>query len=119
MNRKEKRDAVKKLQKVGLKRDAAQTLINQRAALNNPTIEDGDKVKLNVDMIMGSKSWERGEFSDGYVEFVRAHVDTVFTARKDENQKYLFTLDEDENDPKWLWFNSSLVVQDSNGSDSN
>lgn len=113
MNRKEKRDTIKKLRKIGIARDTAQVIVNSRANIGRTVIEDGSKVKLNADMIMESKSWERGEFSDGYVAFVRANVDTVFTARKDENQKYLFTLDEDESDPKWLWFSSSLILEDS------
>lgn len=66
-------------------------------------LEDGQKVKINVDRILSRKS----PFHDSYVAYVKEHKDQVFTVRHcEEEYQYIVRLEED---PKWIWHVDDLI----------
>lgn len=78
-------------------------------------LEEGTKVKLNWELIKRHPDWKIQR--KDYKEWVEAHKDEVFTVEWDENRKrnntsdkkFLVCLKEDETDPKWLFYSSTLT----------
>ena len=78
-------------------------------------LEEGTKVKLNWELIKRHPDWKIQR--KDYKEWVEAHKDEVFTVEWDENRKrndtsdkkFLVCLKEDETDPKWLFYSSTLI----------
>ena len=88
MNREERRNTVKKLQKKGLKRETAETIVERMDFAEHHFSRDvweGEKVKLNYDRITHYKDWKilRQEYRD----FVTTNKDTVFTVEFDEDDE--------------------------------
>lgn len=78
-------------------------------------LEEGTKVKLNWELIKRHPDWKIQR--KDYKEWVEAHKDEVFTVEWDENRKrnntsdkkFLVCLKEDETNPKWLFYSSTLI----------
>ena len=78
-------------------------------------LEEGTKVKLNWELIKRHPDWKIQR--KDYKEWVEAHKDEVFTVEWDKNRKqndtsdkkFLVCLKEDETNPKWLFYSSTLI----------
>lgn len=122
MNREQRRQTVKNLQKKGLKRESAETFVERMDFTEhsfNRDVWEGEKVKLNYDRITHYKDWKilRQEYKD----FVEANKDTVFTVefddiRKKEAEKSkgissLCQFVEDTTPVKWLFYAIDLIPE--------
>ena len=122
MNREQRRQAVKNLQKKGLKRESAETFVERMDFTEHHFSRDvweGEKVKLNYDRITHYKDWKilRQEYRD----FVEANKDTVFTvefddirkkeAEKNEGLSGLCQFVEDTTPVKWLFYAIDLIPE--------
>lgn len=122
MNREQRRQTVKNLQKKGLKRESAETFVERMDFTEhhfNRDVWEGEKVKLNYDRITHYKDWKilRQEYRD----FVEANKDTVFTVefddiRKKEAEKNkglsgLCQFAEDTTSVKWLFYAIDLIPE--------
>ena len=104
MNRAERRQFFRKARLEGIPKGAAQVYYeaieaNQRSPTND--IEDGAKVKINVDQITGNKNYHR--MIDEYKEFVEEARDREFIAHI---QNGLVRL---EGVAKWLFWAGDLI----------
>ncbi len=122
MNREQRRQTIKNLQKKGLKRESAETFVERMDFTEhhfNRDVWEGEKVKLNYDRITHYKDWKilRQEYRD----FVEANKDTVFTVefddiRKKEAEKNkglsgLCQFVEDTTPVKWLFYAIDLIPE--------
>ena len=122
MNREQRRQTVKNLQKKGLKRESAETIVERMDFTEHHFSRDvweGEKVKLNYNRITHYKDWKilRQEYKD----FVEANKDTVFTVefddiRKKEAEKNdgfsgLCQFVEDTTPVKWLFYAIDLIPE--------
>ena len=114
MNRKDRRAQTKILQKTAkISRADAKKLVEMK--YSHYPLEEGTKVKLNWELIKRHPDWKIQR--KDYKEWVEAHKDEVFTVEWDENRKkndtsdkkFLVCLKEDETDPKWLFYSSTLI----------
>ena len=122
MNREQRRQTVKNLQKKGLKRESAETIVERMDFTEHHFSKEKrkkEKNKLNYDRITHYKDWKilRQEYKD----FVEANKDTVFTVefddiRKKEAEKknrlsrhcqYV----EDTTPVKWLFYAIDLIPE--------
>ena len=113
MGRAERRKLAKKIKHIqNTKPWELQTLIQEQYAreliesrLNKETLAPGDKVRLDVAKITNDVDWPN--FKPEYQQFVIDNADKVFTLKKEARQQGPFSFvsfEEDETDPKWLWF---------------
>ena len=114
MNRKDRRAQTKVLQKTAkISRADAKKLVEMK--YSHYPLEEGTKVKLNWELIKRHPDWKIQR--KDYKEWVEAHKDEVFTVEWDENRKknntsdkkFLVCLKEDETNPKWLFYSSTLI----------
>ena len=114
MNRKDRRAQTKILQKTAkISRADAKKLVEMK--YSHYPLEEGTKVKLNWELIKRHPDWKIQR--KDYKEWVEAHKDEVFTVEWDENRKrnntsdkkFLVCLKEDETNPKWLFYSSTLI----------
>ena len=114
MNRKDRRAQTKVLQKTAkISRADAKKLVEMK--YSHYPLEEGTKVKLNWELIKRHPDWKIQR--KDYKEWVEAHKDEVFTVEWDENRKknntsdkkFLVCLKEDETEPKWLFYSSTLI----------
>ena len=114
MNRKDRRAQIKVLQKTAkISRADAKKLVEMK--YSHYPLEEGTKVKLNWELIKRHPDWKIQR--KDYKEWVEAHKDEVFTVEWDENRKknntsdkkFLVCLKEDETEPKWLFYSSTLI----------
>ena len=119
MNREQRRQTVKNLQKKGLKRESAETFVERMDFTEHHFSRDvweGEQVKLNYDRITHWKIL-RQEYRD----FVEANKDTVFTvefddirkkeAEKNEGLSGLCQFVEDTTPVKWLFYAIDLIPE--------
>ena len=90
------------MQKLGLSIEESKRIIDKASGF-----EEGDRVKIDYDYIMGKKSAEN--LSEKYIEFISNNKDKVFTLAKDDKHKSFFVFEEDVSEPKWLWFGTDLI----------
>lgn len=107
MNRKARRDFVKKACKKGISKNTAEAYIAIREAgldkLSLPKqFNEGDKVKLDVEKITSRKDYER--LNPKYKEFVESNRNTVFTAHLERDTLVSFV-----EQPEWLFWSGSLI----------
>lgn len=86
--------------------------IRQRFALNIigiPTIEDGDKIRLNLELIRSHPDYP--SLSAKYTHFVESNADTVFTAKVEHgtHNNGLISLQEDQTG--WLFWPGFLIKE--------
>ena len=114
MNRKDRRAQIKVLQKTAkISRADAKKLVEMK--YSHYPLEEGTKVKLNWELIKRHPDWKIQR--KDYKEWVEAHKDDVFTVEWDEkrknnntsDKKFLVCLKEDETNPKWLFYSSTLI----------
>ena len=115
MNRKQRREIQRNLQKKGLTKTQAKQIVETYYS-GNP-LEEGAKVKLNYELMVRHPDWKilRKDFR----EWVEAHKDEVFTVEWDERRKKNDTKDkklnvclkEDTTNPKWLFHSDTLIPQ--------
>ena len=79
---------------------------------NAPNIRDGDRVKLDIERIMGR--FDYAQMSELYRAFVESNKDTVFTARahrqREDGFSAIFSLAEA---PEWLfWYGDLKRIED-------
>lgn len=113
MNRQQRRAEVKNLQKRGVKRSVAQTIVERY--YNNIELEEGATVKLNYELMIRHPDWkiQREDFK----EWVTSHKDEYFTVEWDElrkeknsrDKKLMVCLKEDTTEPKWLFHTDTLI----------
>lgn len=72
-------------------------------------IKPSDKVKINLKEIKSSKTYKH--LSQKYKDFVKDHVEDIFTVELDENfpTGHIVSLKEDATEPKWLFFIGNLI----------
>lgn len=107
MNRKQRREYVKSLRKIGLSKSEAVDFIEKENSF-----EVGDKVKINYEQV----NRRRDYFSPEYVEFVDKNKDQVFTLAKTPEYKtfYIFAETADKDSPfymekPWMWSFMDLI----------
>lgn len=110
MNRKQRRDFIKKAKAKGLDKGTAEAyaeIIDKGSGNNTPPqkFEDGDLVQLNVEAIKRRQNYPR--MSESYKQFVDANVGTVFTVHVERPN--LISLKEE---PKWLFWSGDLIKQE-------
>ena len=99
MNRKQKRDFIKKARQKGVKEsDALAYLTTQEGS----EIKEGDKVRLNVNKIKASPDYQI--MRPDYKEFVEKNANKIFTAHYEKEM--LVSLVEE---PKWLFWRGNLT----------
>ena len=75
------------------------------------TYPEGTKVKLNYDRIMENKD----DKAEAFLKFVEDHKNDVMTIKYDERHQddpTVFCLEEDDNETKWLFDISDLILQE-------
>ena len=105
MNRKQRREAVKKLRGKGYSKATAEGLIGflRDHDFTPPgNFQDGDKVRVNVEQIRRSKDWPG--MNPKYKAFVEENEDTVFTVRME--RPLLATFEEDST---WWFYTGDLI----------
>lgn len=104
MNRAERRDFFRRTRLAGLPKGYAQMYLDAIEANERlPTeIQDGTKVKINVDQITNGKNYYR--MLDEYKEFVESSRDKVFTAYMDERFVRL------DGAGKWRFWAGDLII---------
>lgn len=113
MNRQQRRAEVKNLQKRGVKRSAAQSIVEKY--YNNIELEEGATVKLNYELMCRHPDWKIQR--DDFKEWVTTHKDEYFTVEWDEkrkannskDKKIMVCLKEDTTEPKWLFHTDTLI----------
>ena len=114
MNRAQRRQAVKNLQKEkGYKRAEAKRLVE--TFLTDVPLEEGQKVKLNYELMIRHPDWKNQR--DDFKEWCTAHKDDIFTVEWDKerkekdasDKKLMVCLAEDETEPKWLFNTLTLT----------
>lgn len=112
MNRKDKRNLAKKL---GISYSELMESLNfQIVDMTIDQIPQGTKVKINYDRILKHKD----ELSEKFVVWAYNHKDEIFTVEKDEtlsDTDMRVQLAEDDNEVKWLFHVSDLILVDENG----
>lgn len=105
MNRKEKRELLKKSQQYGIDREIAKIyaeFVNVENTVNPQEFFEGEKVRLNTKSIRGRKDFER--MSSRYKEFVENADDRIFTVHIE--RETLVSLTEE---PTWLFWIGDLI----------
>jgi hypothetical protein len=113
MNREERRAMAKRLKKKGVKNAAELVTAYEKAnkirenvgvESSSPpqSISEGDKVKLNVELIKSRKNYEN--MLDGYKDFVNDNADSIFTAHV-ERESIISMVEE----PKWFFWSGDLI----------
>lgn len=107
MNRKQKREFVKKAHSKGISKNTAEAyLAIKEAGLDKLTLpkqfQEDDRVKLDVEKIKERKDYEK--MNPRYKEFVESNADTVFTVHLE--RETLISLKER---PEWLFWSGSLI----------
>lgn len=107
MNRKARRDFVKKARKKGISKNTAEAYIAiKEAGLDKLSLpkqfNEGDRVKLDVEEITSRKDYER--LNPKYREFVESNRDTVFTAHLERDTLISFV-----EQPEWLFWSGILI----------
>ena len=113
MNRQQKRAEVKRLQKNGVKRSVAQSLVEKY--YTSVELEEGASVKLNYELMIRHPDWKIQR--DDFKEWVTAHKDDYFTVEWDsyrkendtKDKKLMVCLKEDTTNPKWLFHTDTLI----------
>ena len=106
MNREQRRALAKKAQKDGMSKELAKVYAEIASGTGEhtkaQTIEEGDKIRLNIEAIKSRKNYDR--MSPAYKEFVEAAGDTVFTAHVERAN--MISLAEE---PRWLFWSGDLI----------
>lgn len=113
MNRAQRRAEVKNLQKKGVKRDVARTLVERY--YSDIPLEEGTPVKINYDFIVRHPDWKIQR--EDYKQWIEEHKDETFTVEWDERRKATNSRDkkinvcfkEDTTNPKWLFNTATLI----------
>lgn len=79
-------------------------------SMNIIKYNDGDKVKLNHKQITSRKDWKRK--NPNYKSFVKDNKDKTFTLIKSEKFNEFVTFQEDNTDPKWLFWIGDLIKEE-------
>lgn len=119
MNREHRRALEKKMQKRGTTEGDIKRFFDAMSlAISHGDLSEGDKVKINADMILGRSNAH--ELSDRYKQFVADHRDEVFTVEYAQNRHKnhsIVQLAEDPTEVKWLWHELDLIrVEETNES---
>jgi len=107
MNRKQRRNYIKSMKKIGLTKAEAVAMIEKENSL-----KPGDKVKIDYEAL----NKKREHFSPEYIEFIDTHKDDVFTIARDEKYKSFYVFEETAgDDTPWIWsFMDLIKVEDGN-----
>lgn len=106
MNRKQKREFIKRAKDKGIDKEYIDAYIalvdgNEDSVAD---IKEGQKIKLNVDRITKSNNYEN--MSERYKEFIDASYDKVFTAHlEDDNFVSLIEA------PEWLFWIGDVITE--------
>ena len=113
MNRKERRELERKVRHIqktkpwelqAMIRDQyPKEVIENR--IGKDTFAPGDKVMLDVQKVMDDINY--GQMKQEYKEFIQSHANEVFTLSKVAKMSGPFaavSFEEDETDPKWMFF---------------
>ena len=114
MNREDKRDYTKRLKAKGYpKKEIDQFLMIKEMKDNKKHLQEGQKVKLNMDNITSHPDYPN--LTAKYRNWVESHKDMLFTVEFDKAYKdnpTLLCLKEDDSEPQWLFWEGDLTVQD-------
>lgn len=117
MNRKTRRNFVKKARKKGISKNTAEAYIAiKEAGLDKLSLpkrfNEGDMVRIDVEKIMSRKDYER--LNPKYREFIESNRDSVFTAHLERDTLISFV-----EHPEWLFWSGILikVEEENNGKD--
>lgn len=113
MNREQRRSLAKRAQKDGMSKELARAYAEIASGTGEhtkpQTFDDGEPVRLNVEVIKARKNYER--MSPMYKAFVEAAGDTVYTAHVERTN--MISLEEE---PKWLFWSGDLIKVAESGS---
>lgn len=115
MNREGRRTFTKKAVKSGFSKGEAAAMtaiVNEGVGTvsKQQDIREGEKVKLNVDLIKARKQYSR--MATKYKEFVEQNRDAVLTAHV-EKENLISMVEE----PRWLFWSGDLIKLEENGED--
>jgi len=105
MNRKDRRDAVKKLREKGYSKSQAESVVGFLRDHNYTppgNFKDGDRVRINASQIKDSRDWP--DMNPKYKAFVEENEDTVFTVKME--RPVLATFEEDNT---WWFYTGDLI----------
>ena len=122
MNREQRRNTVKQLQKKGLTKESAQTFVDRMEYAeqgHDYQLWEGEKVKLNYKRITSYKDWPK--LNQKYRDFVEANKNTVLTvefddvrrkeASKNKGVTSMCQFAEDASEIKWLFYGVDLLPE--------
>ena len=111
MNREQRRKLKKSLPR-GISKEDFSAIVEMREAVESgETIKEGTKVRLDYDKIVSDVNHSRK--TEKYKALIEDLKDKVCTVKYDEkygNKPILVCLEEDPNEPKYLWYIKDLVV---------
>lgn len=109
MNRKQRRKYEQQLRRKGVTQEDIAMFFKLLAA-ENRDLRDGDKVLINIERIQSHPNY--GKMNPNYKQFLEDHKETVFTipSVKKGFSKCFIELEEDTDDPKWLWCSDDLIL---------
>ena len=112
MNRNDKRKFEKELKAKGYKHNEIEKMILIKEIMDNKKyLQEGQKVKLNLDKIKSHPDYNK--LTEKYKIWVEDHKDDIFTVTYDKKYQInpvLVCLEEDENIPRWLFYEGELTV---------
>lgn len=107
---------MKEGKKFGLSKQMIETYIQYREAMQaSVPLNEGEKVKLDYEKIVSDVNYKNKK--DRYKQFIEDNKDRIFTVVYDEKfgrnptkkAPWLVCLQEDETNPKWLFYTNNLV----------
>lgn len=115
-NRGQKRDFIRRMERKGIKRDVVQLYFRvkdaQERSVNAEKIQEGTKVRIDVDHIKGAKEYSK--LNKDYREFVESSRGKIFTAHIERKFVSL-----NENDNQWLFWPGNLIIVEEKGDNDN
>ena len=110
LNREQRRKLIKKFEKSGLSNAQVKRLleINEAPDLRG-SLKEGDKVRLNVKSIQEHPDYQK--MNPKYKQWIDSNKDKEFTVKYDPkyiDNPTLVCLEEDDTDPKWLFYVGDL-----------
>ena len=105
MNRKDRRDAVKKLREKGYSKGVAEGIVSFLRDHNYTppgNFADGDKVIINAEQIKSGRDWP--DMNPMYKAFVERNAGRVFTVKMEKGSLATF-----EEDNTWWFYTGDLI----------
>ena len=108
MNREQRRKYERQLRRKGVSNEDVELFFKMLAS-SDETVNDGDKVRINVERIRKHPDYEK--MNPKYKQFLADNEDKIFTATKTKKgfNRSFVEFEEDSTDPRWLWCMDDLI----------